>query len=106
MEFWEIIEKILQGNDLTSEQKEHLIEYNPEMIQMYNYIITAHTADDNSRLTVSFFKPEQWEMVLSTSIIMGTNAESVVRNLGPDDIKQLVIPSGDWDSEDDLEDLF
>lgn len=106
MGFWEMIEKILQGNDLSSEEKEHLIEYNPEMIEMYNYVITAHSADDNSRLTVSFFKPEQWEMVLSTAEMLGTEVEPIVRGLSSDDVKQLIISSEDWDPQEGLDNFF
>lgn len=106
MGFWEMIEKILQGNDLTQEEKEHIIEYNPDMIEMYNYVITAHASEENDKLTISFFKPEQWEMVLSTSEILETDVESIVRGLGPDDIQQLVISSEDWNQEEGLDNLF
>ncbi len=106
MGFWEMIERILQGNELSLEEKEHLVEYNPEMVEMYNYVITAHSADDDSRLTISFFKPEQWEMVLSTSEILEKDVESIVRDLGPDEVKQLVISSEDWNPEEGLDNFF
>lgn len=106
MGFWEMIEKILQGNDLSSEEKERIIEYDPEMIEMYNYVITAHASEEDNKLTISFFKPEQWEMLLSTSEILEKDVESIVRGLGPDDVKQLVISSEHWNPEEGLDNFF
>ena len=106
MGFWEMIEKILQGNDLSSEEKERIIEYDPEMIEMYNYVITAHASEEDNKLTISFFKPEQWEMLLSTSEILEKDVESIVRGLGQDDVKQLVISSEHWNPEEGLDNFF
>lgn len=106
MNFWEMIQKIIRGDDVDSESMDQLMEYDPAMIEMYNYVITAHAEDDESKLTISFFKPEQWEMVLETAEIMETNAESIVRGLGPDDVQQMVISAEDWNPEDGLDDLL
>lgn len=106
MGFWEIIEKILNGDDLSSEEEERIIEYDPEMMEMYNHVITAHASKENDKLTISFFKPEQWEMVLSTSQMLEKDVESIVRGLEPGDVKQLVISSEDWNPEEGLDNFF
>ena len=106
MNFWEMIQKIIRGDDVEPETMDQLMEYDPDMIEMYNYVITAHTEDDESKLTISFFKPEQWEMVLETAEMMGTDAEAIVRGLTPEDVKQMIISAEDWNPEDGLDDLL
>jgi hypothetical protein len=110
MDFWEMIQKIIRGGDDDIEAEisynDALIQYDPEMIAQYNYIITAHPDESNSKLTISFFKPEQWEMVLSTAELMGSTAEDIVRGLGSDDVHQLIIAAEDWNPDDGLEELF
>lgn len=110
MDFWEMIQKIIRGSDDDGETEisynDGLIEYDPEMLAQYNYIITAHANDDDSKLTISFFKPEQWEMVLSTAELMGSTAEDIVRDLTSDDVHQIIIAASDWNPDDGLEELF
>lgn len=110
MDFWEMIQKIIRGGDDDVEAEitynDALIEYDPEMLAQYNYIITAHAADDDSKLTISFFKPEQWEMVLSTAELTGSTAEDIVRGLGNDDVHQIIIAADDWNPDEGLEELF
>ena len=106
MNFWEMIQKIIRGDDVEPETMDQLMDYDPDMIEMYNYVITAHAEDDESKLTISFFKPEQWEMVLETAEMMGTDAEAIVRGLSPDDVKQMIISAEDWNPEDGLDNLL
>ena len=81
------------------EENDALIEYSEEELELYNYVITAH-ADDPDRLTISFFKPDQWEMVISTANLLKVEVEEIVRGLGPDEVHQLVINSADIDPND------
>jgi hypothetical protein len=41
MNFWEMIQKIIRGDDVEPETMDQLMEYDPDMIEMYNYVITA-----------------------------------------------------------------
>lgn len=110
MDFWEMIQKIIRGDDKDIEAElsynDALIQYDPELLQQYNYIITAHAIDDETKLTISFFTPDQWEMVLSTAELTGSTVEDIVRDLTSDDIHQIVIAANDWNPDDGLEELF
>jgi hypothetical protein len=106
MNFWEMIQKILKGDEPEPGAMDSLVEYDPELLDVYNYVITAHAADDDSKLTISFFKPEQWEMVLSTAEMTGSTAEEIVRGLGIDDVHQMIIASDDWNPDEGLEYFF
>jgi len=108
MNFWEMIQKIIRGDEIESESQSvgELIGYDPDMIEMYNYVITAHVENDDSKLTISFFKPEQWEMILATAEITETDVEEIVRGLSSDDVKQMIISAEDWNPEDGLDNLL
>lgn len=110
MDFWEMIQKIVHGykdEDIEIDLNDNgLVEYSPEMLSLYNYVITAHAPEDDSKLTISFFKPEQWEMVLSTAELTNSTAEDIVRGLTTDDVHQIVISANEWNPDDDLGELF
>ena len=101
MDFWDMIQKIIRGDDNPEiSYDDGLMEYDPEMLEAYNYVITAHAEEDEEQLTVCFFKPPQWEMILATAELMGSAVEDIVRGLGPDEVQQLKIRAEDWNPED------
>ena len=106
MDFWRIIQKFLNEEDIGDHIDNSVIEYDSDMLKMYNYVIAAYTQGDTGNLVISFFKPEQWEMVLETAEMMGTDAESIVRGLTPEDVKQMIISAEDWNPEDGLDNLL
>jgi hypothetical protein len=107
MDFWEMIQKIIHGEENPEiSYDDALVEYSPDMLDVYNYVITAHAEEDESQLTISFFKPEQWEMILATADLTGSDVEDIVRSLNPDEIQQMKIRAEDWNPEDGLDDLL
>ena len=106
MDFWRIIQKFLNKEDIGDHIDNSIIEYDSDMLKMYNYVIAAYTQSDTGNLVISFFKPEQWEMLLSTANLLNEEVESLVRDLTPDEIKQLIIPVEDWNTENDRDNFF
>lgn len=106
MDFWRIIQKFLNKEDIEDHTDASIIEYDSDMLKLYNYVIAAYTQVNTGDLIISFFKPEQWEMVLSTAELLDIQVEDVVRDLTPDEIKQLIIPVEDWNTEDDRDNFF
>ena len=92
-----MIGKILNNIQNPLGEDSGLIEYDEGMVNLYNYVITAHANEDQEQIVVSFFKPDQWEMVLSTSQLLGIDTEEIVRGLEPDDVHQIILSSTDLD---------
>lgn len=92
-----MIGKILNNIQNPLGEDSGLIEYDEGMVNLYNYVITAHANEDQEQIVVSFFKPDQWEMVLSTSQLLGVDTEEIVRGLEPDDVHQIILSSTDLD---------
>jgi len=92
-----LIGKILNNIQNPLGEDSGLIEYDEGMVNLYNYVITAHANEDQEQIVVSFFKPDQWEMVLSTSQLLGVDTEEIVRGLEPDDVHQIILSSTDLD---------
>lgn len=92
-----MIGKILNNIQNPLGEDSGLIEYDEGMVNLYNYVITAHANEEQEQIVVSFFKPDQWEMVLSTSQLLGVDTEEIVRGLEPDDVHQIILSSTDLD---------
>lgn len=92
-----MIGKILNNIQNPLGEDSGLIEYDEDMVNLYNYVITAHANEEQEQIVVSFFKPDQWEMVLSTSQLLGVDTEEIVRGLEPDDVHQIILSSTDLD---------
>jgi len=92
-----LIGKILNNIQNPLGEDSGLIEYDEGMVNLYNYVITAHANEEQEQIVVSFFKPDQWEMVLSTSQLLGVDTEEIVRGLEPDDVHQIILSSTDLD---------
>lgn len=103
MNFWEMLRKFLKDKD-SPDSLDEFVPYDPQYKDIYNYVITAHSNPDQTNLTISFFKPEQWEMLLSTSELTDYPPEDIVRDLKSEEVHQIVINAGEWDG--DMDTLF
>lgn len=56
-------------------------------------MITGHISDRNE-IVFSVFSLEEWEMILEMSKIIKKDVEDIVKDLGPDEVRQLYLGPG------------
>lgn len=62
----------------------------PDGMDAQEKMITGHVSD-KGEIVFSVFDMEEWEMLLEVSRIIQKDVEDIVKDLGPDEVRQLYI---------------
>lgn len=62
----------------------------PDGMDAQEKMITGHVSD-RGEIVFSVFDMEEWEMLLEVSRIIQKDVEDIVKDLGPDEVRQLYI---------------